>query len=74
MNLVFSKLAVLCTVKGTLTDCICNQQDHDVPMYILYHNSTGETNNSTQYVMDENCMFSIAGTCFDRVEHCQENT
>lgn len=74
MNLVFPKLTVLCTVNGTLIDGICNQQDHDVPMYVLHHNSTGETNNSIQYVMHENCTFSITGTCFARLEHCQENT
>jgi len=74
MNLVLSKLAVLCIVNGTLIDGICNQHDCDPPTHILHHNSTGETNNSTQYVMDNNCMFSIAGTCFDRLEHYQGNT
>jgi hypothetical protein len=74
MNLVLSKLTVLCTINGTLTDGICNQHDCDPPTYVLHHNSTGETNNSAQYVMDNNSMFSIAGTCNDRLEHCQENT
>jgi len=77
MNLVLSKLTVLCTVNGTLIDGICNQHNCDPSTYVLRLNSTGQTNNnnnSTQYAMDNKCMFSIAGTCYDRLEHCQENT
>jgi hypothetical protein len=53
---VLFKLAVLCTVNGTLIDGICNQHDCDLPTYVLHHNSTGETNNSTQYVMITACL------------------
>jgi hypothetical protein len=74
MNLILSKLTVLCTVNGTLIDGICNQHDCDPPTYVLHHNSTGQTNNSSiQHAMGNRCMFSIAGTCYDRLEHCWEN-